>query len=187
MKILIIDNGTSFLIKLKNLFKGHDISVSPFNLVTVTEAKKFDLIVLSGGHKYPVINHAKQFKAELDIINKARKPILGICLGFELIAFNYKCKLKRLKEKEKGVISINLIKDLITKKLDSINVYESHRWAIQDPGKNLIALGKSKDGIEIVKHRTKHIYGFQFHPEIVKDKSKGKQLFSNFLSVIMKK
>ena len=184
MKILIIDNGTSFLFKLKKLFIGNDIVIIPFYTITVKEAREFDLIVLSGGHKYSVEHHEKEYHNELEIIRKAKKPVLGICLGFELIAYNYGCELKRLRKKEKGIVTIELIPDDITKGLNEIKVFESHRWVIKSPGKKLIALGSSKDGIEIIKHKTKPIYGFQFHPEIIRNGLKGKLLFSNFLSVI---
>ncbi len=183
MKILIIDNGTSYIKKLEKLFKGHEISVVNFDSVSVKQAKQFDLIVLSGGHKYSVLNHQNKYRSELEIIKKANKPILGICLGFELIALNYDCQLKRLRVKEKGIISIELIPDDITKDLKTIKVFENHRWVIKDPGK-LISLGSSKDGIEIIKHKTKPIYGLQFHPEMMRSNTTSRKLFSNILKTL---
>ncbi len=186
MKILIIDNGTSFLSKLKNLLKNNDLTIIPFNKISVRDANNFDFIILSGGHKYSVLNHKKNYHNELEIIRKSNKPMLGICLGFELIAFDFGCKLKRLRVKEKGIVQIELTKDKIIKNLKSIKVYESHRWVIKEVSKYLLPLGVSVDGIEIIKHKSKPIYGFQFHPEIVRNGLDSKVLFSNLLSIITK-
>jgi anthranilate/para-aminobenzoate synthase component II len=44
-------------------------------------------------------------------------------------------------------------------------------------------LATSKDGIEAIKHRTKPIYGVQFHPSLLSD-NEGYKTLENFLKLI---
>lgn len=42
----------------------------------------------------------------------------------------------------------------------------------------------SKDGVEIIKHKQKIIYGFQFHPEMFPDQTQGDELFANLINLV---
>lgn len=50
MKILIVDNGTSYLNKLQNLLVDRDFEVVKFSDLDLKLAKNFDVVILSGGH-----------------------------------------------------------------------------------------------------------------------------------------
>ncbi len=139
-----------------------------------------DLVVLSGGHSFSVVEHPEKWKNEVDFIRSCKKPIIGICLGFELIAHAYGSTLKRMKNKEKGTIQITMG----TKKF---HVFENHRWVVEKTGTKLRSLARSKDGIEAIRHRKKPIYGFQFHPEMFVRKTDGKRLFSQVIRTIQSK
>lgn len=186
MKILIIDNGTSFLKELCSLLKNHKITIISLDEASSKKAKEFDLAILSGGHKYSLKHHANKYSKELNILKHIHIPVLGICLGFEIIAFLFGAKLARLHKKEKGIVEVSLSKDIITAGLKTIKVYESHRWVIKNPGRNLVSIGTSRDGVEIIKHKSKSIYGFQFHPEITRPSADGKKIFLKVISVINK-
>jgi len=45
---------------------------------------------------------------------------------------------------------------------------------------------KSRDGFEVIKHSTKPVYGFQFHPEMFEDKTCGDEIFKNTLGLLAK-
>ncbi len=183
MRVLIIDNNTSFLDHLKKLLYLHSITIIKWDEFKFQELDNYQLIILSGGHPNSVEYQHKLYEEEIKTILRSNIPILGICLGFELIVYSFGGKLKELPEKEKGIIEIEVIqKDPIFQELNKIRVFESHRWIAEELPKDLIALAKSKDGIEIIKHITRPIYGFQFHPEIIVDKSDLK-IFNNLLAL----
>jgi GMP synthase-like glutamine amidotransferase len=96
--------------------------------------------------------------------------------------------MAKLTAKEKNIVELKkLIDDPIFSDLDSIKVFESHRWVVTDSGDNLIALAESKDGVEIVKHKHKQIYGFQFHPEMFESSTEGNEIFANFINIVQNK
>ena len=182
MKLLVINNHSAYIKKLLSKFKG--VELIDFKKLTKDNYKKYDKIILSGGSSLSVKNHKKEYSKELKLIKRCKKPVLGICLGFELINFAFKEKLKQLKKKESGIISIELIsRDKLFKSFPKeFNVYESHRWVVPK-NKFLISLAKSKDGIEAVKHPKKEIYGVQFHPEVFVNNEHVEKILRNFLKI----
>ncbi|HYE22070.1 MAG TPA: gamma-glutamyl-gamma-aminobutyrate hydrolase family protein [Verrucomicrobiae bacterium] len=185
MNILLVDNGTAYINELKDWFTPELVTVRNFNELTDEDSETYNFIVLSGGHRLNVNDHEKEYAKELKIIRESSKPMLGICLGFELIAFGFGSKLSKLDKIKKGLMEIQITgNDRITDGIRSLTVFESHRWAIKELGSDLIPLAKSKDCIEIIKHKEKKIYGFQFHPEIIVSKIEGQRLFGNLMSEI---
>ena len=64
-----------------------------------------------------------------------------------------------------------------------MKVSEHHSWVVKELGKELEALAISRYGIEADMHRTKPIYGTQFHSEI-KWRNDGYKCLENFLQMI---
>ncbi|GBE19629.1 GMP synthase [glutamine-hydrolyzing] [archaeon BMS3Abin17] len=182
MKLLVVNNHSKHIKEL--LHKFREVKSIDFENLENKNYDGYDAIILSGGSSLSVANYEKEYSKELHLIKNCQKPILGICLGFELINFAFGEELKMLKQKEKGIVSIRLVsKDELFKSLPKeFNVYEAHRWVVSK-NKKLNSLAKSKDGIEAVKHPKKKIYGVQFHPEIVIKKGHAKKIFKNFLNI----
>jgi len=144
-----------------------------------------DVIILSGGHSLSVINHDTEFKNELEVIRKTNIPLIGICLGFELIAHAYSATLRRLETKEKGLVQLKVIQPhQVLLGITEANVYESHRWIVERVPKPLVGLAASKDGYEIIAHESKPIFGFQFHPEMFQEEAVGDEVMKNCLNYI---
>lgn len=185
MKILIIDNGSRYLDKLKLLTAKYDTFTKKYSEIAKSDLTIFNLVILSGGHHYSVVGHESEFTQEIALIKNAKVPILGICLGFELIAYSYGARMEKMVAKEKGLLELlQTLPDPIFANLPDIVVFESHRWVVSSPGASLIPLAISKDGVEIIKHKTKPIYGFQFHPEMFPDQTAGDELFANFIKIV---
>lgn len=184
MKILLIDNGSKHLRSLLKLLKKNEIVTAQF-FGQYPSAENFDLIILSGGSKYSILKHPEKFNQEVDLVKTSKIPIIGICEGCEIIAYAYGSVLKKLEKKTKGVKKI-----LITRKynlvppISNFKVYEAHRWSITKLGRALLGLAKSKDGFEIIKHKTKNIFGFQFHPEMLVEKTVGDEIFNNLITKV---
>jgi GMP synthase (glutamine-hydrolysing) len=182
MHILILDNESSFIHDLEHLCYPHHITTLHPELISNTDISKYDLIIISGGHRVSVARHQPFYQKQLDLIQYSRVPILGICLGCELIAQSYDCTLERLEERVIGLIDIDkTLEDPIFSGITKMNVFESHLWAVRQLSSEVTGLATSQSGYEIIKHNTKLQYGFQFHPEYTKEPNSGQKLFENFL------
>lgn len=186
MKLLVVNNHSKHIKDILKEFKK--VRVVDFKKLKDVNYNDYDAIILSGGYPLPVKYHEKEYSDEIKLIKKFKKPILGVCLGFELINFAYGEKLKILESKEKGVISIKLVSKcgLFKNFPKNFKVYEAHRWIVPK-NKFLISLAVSKDGIEAVRHPTKEIYGVQFHPEVFVKRGHHKMIFSNFIDIVKRK
>lgn len=180
MKVLLIDNHSKHINEL--LKKFNDIEVVDFENIKLNSLNSFDLIILSGGSSFSVKNHSKKYSKELKLIKNTKKPVLGICLGFELICFVFGEELVKMKSKERGIISIRkYIQDPILNLIpNKFKVFESHRWVVKET-KYLDKIAFSNDGVEIVKHHKKKIYGLQFHPEVFVKNGYGDKILKNFI------
>ncbi|MCC7004627.1 gamma-glutamyl-gamma-aminobutyrate hydrolase family protein [Candidatus Nomurabacteria bacterium] len=178
MKILLVDNHTKNLEETKKLFSGLDFLVSKKEEFSNDFANTFDLIIFLGGSGVnSVKNHREDYKNEIDFISNTDKKIIGICLGCEIVATSFNCTLKELEAKEKGI-------SIIKFENEEIPIYEAHRFVIDKVSDEIEILATSNHGIEMIKHKTKPIYGLQFHPEMFVDKTRGNEIFFNILNNI---
>src|SRR6185369_7629825 len=171
MKILLIDNGTKHLGKLKELLIGNDIDVCKL-FSKYPPHEQYDLIVLSGGSQISVSAAPEIFKQEIDLIKNTKTPIIGICQGCEIVAHTFNSELAYLEHRTKRIKKIELLSNLFGLS-QQIDVYEAHHFAIKKLGDELVELAKSNDGIEIFRHNNKQILGMQFHPEMFVDRTLG--------------
>jgi GMP synthase (glutamine-hydrolysing) len=185
MRILIVDNGTKHLNELKDLFIAHSVASVMYQDIEKFDFTNIDAIFLSGGHDFAVNGNEKRLHSEINLIKNFDKPIFGICFGFELIARIFGANLLELREREKGVIDIQIENpDRIFEGISNYQVYESHRWVVKDLPDDLIVLARSKDGIEAFKHKSRRVYAVQFHPEVFVDNTSWNKLINNFLELV---
>ncbi len=180
MKVLILNNNTSFLEELIEMLGNFKYEVINFKDFKERDAEKFSHIILTGGNEKLDLDF---FSEEKKLIENSKKPILGICFGHQLIAKIFGGKPIKLNSKKKGNFDVNLIKkDILFNDLkEKINVYFSSFYSMKNLGKDLIVLGKSNSGIEIIKHKDRNLYGTQFHPEI--KSQDGEKIINNFLKL----
>lgn len=185
MKVLIIDNGTKHLGRLKDLLTGNKLEVLPL-FQKYPPSENYDLIILSGGSQLAIVTAPEVFKEEINLIKNSQKPIIGICEGCEIIAHTFGSKLEFNEAKAKGIKRIEIVDKNFIKLNSPIEVYEAHQWAIKELGKELLGIAKSGYGWEIIKHKDKPIYGFQFHPEMLVNETLGNEIFNQTVDQITK-
>lgn len=182
MKTLIINNHSKYIKELVSSFSDV-VVVDKENLTEDFNTNDYNLIVVSGGSDIPtVLRHPEKYICEINIIKKSKIPVLGICLGAEIICVAYGGELEQLKEDHRGNIRLE-IKDNKLKSIlgsNEIDVRESHQNGIKILPINFIPCAFSEHGIEIFKHQEKPIIGFQFHPEISNNKKIFDWIFETF-------
>lgn len=167
------------------MLKEHAFTVEKYNQVH-PPVEGFDLVVLSGSSIFSATENPENFSNEIKIIKEAKTPIVGICLGCELISYVYGAVLKRLPEREHGITKIKTLKNNFVHEGDEFSAYEAHEWAIKKLSNKLMGFAKSKDGYEIIKVKDKKIYGLQFHPEMLRGKIGGYEIFLRIVNLVIK-
>lgn len=165
MSIVIVDNESKYTAALLKLLYHEKPRVIHYQDLDYKKLSKGDIVILTGGHGDPILWHKKQYLNETQLIKKHKGPIIGICLGFEIIAHVYGSHLHLYNERRKGEVPLTLTGKGRLPLPQSVTVYESHNWSVRTLKRPLQALAYSKDGVEVFKHVRKPIYGIQFHPE----------------------
>jgi len=186
MKFLLVDNYND-----KNKIKNLENFLLKYGSVdTVNFAKlyppffdvfKYDCVVLSGSSIIPIMYNDEMFLEEIDLIKEINIPIIGICFGFELLAYAYGNKLEPLKNKIHGIHNVDYMN--AENQTHTYKVWENHNWILKSV-KNFDVLGKSKFGIEVLEHKSKKFYGLQFHPEYPENQNFGYLIFNDILKRI---
>lgn len=139
--------------------------------------------MLSGGFYATVQNGDTYYAKEIELIRRARVPIIGVCLGFELIAHSFGMALREMGHYEHGTLLITTTE--VGQKIfaqESLIVYENHRFVVAKVPIDFRVLAVSKDGVEAFEHTTLPIAGFQFHPEMFLQDTEGHSLFKTILN-----
>lgn len=172
--ILVVDNESLHTQEIAALFLGQKITVCMYN--KIPDTKKYDLIILSGGSHYSVLEKPSHYTKEIALIKNSQKPILWICLGCQLIAHVFGSNLTKMSEKLVKEIEI---RNWLDKK--EYKVFEAHKYAITRLWKKLEWIAKSKYGYEILRHTNKPIRGFQFHPEVDMTHTGGRKILKEIM------
>lgn len=173
MRILLVNNHTVHLDSLLSELAGHHLEVLDYRPGAEFHDHDKDLVILSGGggEGYELTDNHRPghlwYEDEIEFVQQSRKPILGICMGFEIICYAYGSQLVAQNRLIEGFIDIHLVnKPAGTAQAINLKQFESHNWHIEEvAGKELEVLACSDGGIEAVKHRQKKILASQFHPE----------------------
>jgi GMP synthase-like glutamine amidotransferase len=179
MKFIVVDNGSRHIQSLKRLCtKYGEVRVYPLSDLASISDEPDTILILSGSHSASVVGHIELYQAELDLIRRTEMPIIGICLGFELIAVAYGLQLLRRKRRLHRITRVYLdSKSRLVMSFSSFLTYESHRWYVREVDAPLVEVASSRREVEVLRHSTKPIYATQFHPEVRLNRNKGFLVF----------
>ena len=165
MRVLIVDNGSVHVREIAKFFRDHGYEIIEPLQLNWRKVDPKTIVILSGGRRLSVLWHNRYYKNELELIRNYCGPIIGICLGFELIAHAFREPLHFLPRRKVGAITVRVTELGRKYFANDTAELESHRYSIRKLGKNFDILATSRNGIEFAKHKTRPIYGMQFHPE----------------------
>ena len=187
MKILLIDNYDSFTFNLYHYISSLKTSVEVFRNDKITDKeiikKKYDKIVISPGPGNP-----NQSGNCIKIVKSLYKniPILGVCLGHQIIGQVFGSKIIQAKKLMHGKTSQIKSKKLgILKNIPSkFEATRYHSLIIEKKtlSKNLEITAETADGVIMgIQHKKYNVHGVQFHPESIKTPI-GLKILKNFIN-----
>ena len=187
-KIILIDNYDSFTFNLYHYLSSLKVHVDVIRNDQITSKeilkKRYNKIVISPGPGNP-----NQSGNCLKIVKSLHKkiPILGVCLGHQIIGQVFGSKIVQAKKLMHGKTSKIISKKLgILKNLPkSFEATRYHSLIIDKKtlSKHLEITAESKDGLVMgVQHKKYNVHGVQFHPESIKTKL-GIKILKNFIKI----
>ena len=187
-KIILIDNYDSFTFNLYHYLSTFNVDVDVIRNDQITSKqilkRKYSKIVISPGPGNP-----NQSGNCLKIVRSLYKkmPILGVCLGHQIIGQVFGSKIVQAKKLMHGKTS-----KIISKKIGVLKnlpkTFEATRYhsLIIDKKsltKDLEITAETKDGLIMgIRHKKYHVHGVQFHPESIKTKL-GIKILKNFIKI----
>ena len=187
-KIILIDNYDSFTFNLYHYLSSLKVHVDVIRNDKITSKeilkKRYNKIVISPGPGNP-----DQSGNCLKIVKSLYKriPILGVCLGHQIIGQVFGSKIIQARKLMHGKTSkIKTKKNGILKNLPKTFEATRYHSLIIDKkslSSDLEITAETKDGLIMgVQHKEYDVHGVQFHPESIKTKL-GIKILRNFVRI----
>ncbi|ABL89060.1 anthranilate synthase, component II [Pyrobaculum islandicum DSM 4184] len=187
---LIVDNYDSFVYNIAHYIG--ELGSRPLVLrndevtVKIVERIRPDRIIISPGPGHPA--NPRDVGNSPDIVREfsGRIPILGVCLGHQIIGHVFGAKIRRAKTIKHGKTSQvrHLGGPLYRGVPEVFQAARYHSLVVDELPPVLVAEAYSLDDGEIMglRHVEHPVYGVQFHPESVATPL-GKRILKNFLDL----
>ncbi|GAA2473244.1 aminodeoxychorismate synthase component I [Actinocorallia cavernae] len=183
-RTLLIDNYDSFTYNLHQLLtevNGREPLVVRNDADwSALDPRDFDNVVISPGPGRP--ERHEDFGIGSRAILEWDLPVLGVCLGHQGICQLLGAEVRHAPEPRHGRLSLvtHTGRDLFAGLPSPFGVVRYHSLAVTALPGELEALAWSEDGVLMgVRHRTRPLWGVQFHPESVSTEY-GHELLANF-------
>jgi para-aminobenzoate synthetase component 2 len=187
MRVLVVDNHDSFVYNIVQylLELGAECVVKDRSDVDVQDAEQADGVLLSPGPGHPADTGVC-----LDLVRDAERrgaPLLGVCLGHQVIAHVHGATVDRAPEIVHGRTSeihhdgAGVFRGLP----DPFSATRYHSLAVLPgtvPPDVLEVTARTRDGVVMgLRHRSRPVEGVQFHPESILSTA-GHRLLRNWLT-----
>lgn len=181
--VLILDYGSQYTQLIARRLRELEVycEIHPFNVdLDLFEGNLPNGLILSGGPKSvndedaPYLNEAV-FSWDI--------PILGVCYGMQSLAHRaIPGSVENSDKREFGRAKLHILdyKDLFHGLSDGSQIWMSHGDHVHQLSEDYEVIAKTSTvDFAAIRHKTKPIFGVQFHPEVVHT-IEGKQLLENF-------
>lgn len=184
MIIIVVNNtGNKHLAKNTKQLVSILRQSKQYRVKVVTKQSELDIIprkhilgfILSGG---PILftekNCIQDYIINMNILQQySDVPVLGICLGFQMISLLYNGTIRRLKNPKLKIMDsiypIRIHKSIFFKRNHKTSslVYQHHFDYIASIGKPFIVTSRDKNRrIQTIESKELMRFGIQFHPEM---------------------
>lgn len=178
MKTLLIDNYDSYTYNLFQLIaevNGEEPVVILNDAAPdgtggrIPDLSEFDNVVVSPGPGHPA--ESRDFGISARVLAESTIPVLGVCLGHQGIALGERGRVLPAPEPRHGHLSRirHDERDLFQGLPQHFTAVRYHSLSVHEPlPGTLEATAWSEDGVLMgLRHRTRPLWGVQFHPESV--------------------
>ena len=182
--VLVLDYGSQFNLlitrRLRELGVYSEL-ISPPRAWTHREFHDVKAVILSGGPQSVYQEGAASLPAGL---LEANVPILGICYGMQLLCHELKGTVESAPRREYGPARLTTL--LHHPLLEGVSAgqvcWMSHGDKVTEMPDGFRTIAETVDSVAVVAHCARHLYGFQFHPEVSHTEC-GMDLLRNFLEL----
>jgi len=181
-QIIIINNKGQYNHRIQRSLSYLDIPSelvpNSLSIDEILEKEPMGLII-GGGPSAEGAGNTVAYIKNIDV------PILGICLGHQLIAKAFNGEVTSSETESYAQVTIDILNDdnLFKGLAPNMDVWSSHKDEIVKlPEDFKIIANSDLCDIEAIKHENKDIYGIQFHPE-VHTTPLGDEIFMNFYKI----
>ena len=183
-KVYVVDNGGQWTHRIWRVLREIGCQTKIISNETPVEEIDAQALILSGGA--PRISwESPKLGRCIEYLEKFPGPILGICVGHQLMAGFYGGDAGPAEIPEYGLARIKILEedDLFKGLPKEFSIWQSHNDEIKK-APNFIILAESENcKIQAIKHQRKPRYGLQFHPE-VNNTEYGEKIIENFVRTI---
>ncbi len=182
-KVLILDFGSQYTQLIGRRLREEHLfcEIVRFD-ITAEEVRRKGAkgLIFSGG---PASVYAENSPLPRKELLDLGIPVLGICYGMQAISALLGSRVERVKRREFGpaILYVDDFTDLFLGLPDSFRVWMSHSDAITELPPGFKALAHTDNSpYAAIADLDRHIYGLQFHPEVVHTEYGG-QILANFV------
>ena len=190
--ILVLDFGGQYCNLIARRIREHKVyseivpcDITPEQIKELNKKMNVKGLILSGGPWSVYEKDAPKFDSN---ILKIGIPILGLCYGHQLIAYFSNGKVEPGSKREYGIAHVIVDKPVgVLKGLGrKEKVWMSHGDTVYElPEDYEIMAFTESCPIAAYRHKTKPIYGLQWHPEVVHTEN-GMKMLRNFIFEVCK-
>lgn len=182
-RVYVVDNGGQWTHRIWRVLReiGCETKII-LNTAPVAQIDA-DALILSGGAPR-IAWESPKLGSCIDYLKEFDGPILGICVGLQLMAVHCGGRAGPSEMPEHGLARIRVVKedDLFRGLPKELLVWESHNDEVKEVKDFEVLAVSDNCTIQAMRHVKKPFYGVQFHPE-VNNTEHGEEILKNFVSV----
>ncbi len=190
--ILVLDFGGQYCHLIGRRIREHGVyseivahDISPEEVAALNQKYNVKGLILSGGPSSVYEPNAPKLHPR---ILETDLPMLGLCYGHQLLAQLVNGKVEPATCKEYGIAQVDIDKPVGI--LEGLNMKEqvwmSHGDTVMAPPPGFETLAHTDScPVAAFRHKTKPIYGLQWHPEVIHTQN-GMRMLQNFIFQVCK-
>jgi GMP synthase (glutamine-hydrolysing) len=181
--VLILDFGSQYTQLIARRVREQHVycEIVPFNVdLAVYRDRVIKGYILSGGPSSVLGDNSPQLPQSFF---NTRRPVLGICYGLQLMAFQLGAKLSRAENREYGRAAIQIAHPgrLLAGVPSASQVWMSHGDAVESLPDGFVPVASTATiPFAAIADDKRLLYGVQFHPEVMHT-TYGEKILHNFL------